>query len=124
MLPMGTAARMGPGYFPLLLAAALAVLGVLAIVESLTSSADAASEPTNVRGIVLVTGAIVAFALSIESLGLVPSVALTSFLLSLADRQVRMVPALLTSIVLALSCWLVFGVALSMSWPAFGRLFE
>jgi hypothetical protein len=73
---------------------------------------------------VLVAGCVVVFALSIESLGLVPAVALTSFLLSIADRHVELVSAFIVALVLALFSWLVFTVALSMSWPAFGYLFH
>jgi hypothetical protein len=79
---------------------------------------------TNLRSVVLVAGSVVVFALSIESLGLVPAVALTSFLLSIADRHVELVSAFLVALVLALFSWLVFTVALSMSWPAFGYLFH
>jgi putative tricarboxylic transport membrane protein len=122
-LSMGTAARMGPGYFPMLLAITLALLGVLVVVEGLFSGADVPGR-TNLRSVVLVAGSVVVFALSFESLGLVPAVALTSFLLSIADRHVELVSAFIVALVLALFSWLVFTVALSMSWPAFGYLFH
>jgi putative tricarboxylic transport membrane protein len=122
-LSMGTAARMGPGYFPMMLAITLALLGVLVVVEGLFSGADVPGR-TNLRSVVLVAGSVVVFALSIESLGLVPAVALTSFLLSIADRHVELVSAFIVALVLALFSWLVFTVALSMSWPAFGYLFH
>jgi putative tricarboxylic transport membrane protein len=122
-LSMGTAARMGPGYFPMMLAITLALLGVLVVVEGLFSGADVPGR-TNLRSVVLVAGSVVVFALSIESLGLVPAVALTSFLLSIADRHVELVSAFIVALVLAVFSWLVFTVALSMSWPAFGYLFH
>jgi hypothetical protein len=100
-LSMGTAARMGPGYFPMMLAITLALLGVLVVVEGLFSGADVPGR-TNLRSVVLVAGSVVVFALSIESLGLVPAVALTSFLLSIADRHVELVSAFIVAHVLAL----------------------
>jgi putative tricarboxylic transport membrane protein len=122
-LSMGTAARMGPGYFPMMLAITLALLGVLVVVEGLFSGADVPGR-TNLRSVVLVAGSVVVFALSIESLGLVPAVALTSFLLSIADRHVELVSAFIVALVLAVFSWLGFTVALSMSRPAFGYLFH
>lgn len=120
-LSMGTAARMGPGYFPMMLAVLLAFLGILVAVEGIISG-DEGPDRTSLRSVVLVAGSVIAFALSIESLGLVPAVALTSFLLSMADRQFRLVPSIAAALVLAVSSWLVFTLALSMPWPAFGYL--
>lgn len=120
-LTMGTPARMGPGFFPMMLAIVLGVLGLLTLLEG--RHGDEVSEGTDIRAVVLVAGSVIVFALSIESLGLVPTVALTSFLLSLADRQVRILSSLIMALVFALFSWLVFSVALSISWPAFGYLF-
>lgn len=121
-LTLGTAASMGPGYFPLLLAIVLGVLGVIVALEGFLVSTDAPSR-TSLRSVILVSGSVVTFALSIETLGLVPAVALTSFLLSLADKEVELRSAAVTALCLALASWLLFDVALSMSWPAFGPVF-
>jgi hypothetical protein len=120
-LSMGTAARMGPGYFPLMLAVVLGLLGCLVATDGIVRR-DEMPDRVSARGVALVAGSVLAFALSMESLGLVPAVALTSFLLSLADRSVRLVPALAAALVLAGSSWAVFTVALGMPWPAFGYL--
>jgi putative tricarboxylic transport membrane protein len=120
-LSMGTAARMGPGYFPMLLAAVLAFLGLLVAIEGALSR-DEIPDRTSFRSVALVAGSVIVFALSIESLGLVPAVAFTSFLLSAADRRVDLGSALAAAAVLALFSWAVFTVALSMPWPAFGYL--
>jgi putative tricarboxylic transport membrane protein len=121
-LSIGTAARMGPGYFPLMLAAVLALLGIAVAVEGVVSADDLPSR-TSARSVILVAGSVLAFALSIENLGLVPAVAITSFLFSLADREIKLASAAAAALVLALFSWLLFGVALSMSWPAFGPVF-
>ena len=44
--PLGTAFRMGPGYFPLVLAGVLALLGVAIVVKGVTAAAaDGADRP-------------------------------------------------------------------------------
>lgn len=120
-LTLGTAARMGPGYFPMLVAVVLGLLGMLATVEGMFRKDDR-PEGTSIRGIVLVSGSVLSFAVAIESLGLVAAVAITSFLMSLAERNVRLVSALGTAVVMAGFSWVVFVYALSLPWPAFGYL--
>ena len=117
-LQMGSAARMGPGYFPLLMAAILALLGVGTMIEGLTRMGDRPSG-TNLRGIALISGSVLVFALAIRPLGLVPTVAITSFLFSMSDRDLRIVPSAVAAVVMALAAWLIFIVALGMPWRAF-----
>jgi putative tricarboxylic transport membrane protein len=120
-LTLGTAAQMGPGYFPLLVAVVLGVLGVAVVAEGIFHSDDR-PEGASLRGIAFVGGAVLAFAASVESLGLVAAVAITSFLMSLAERNVRLGSAVGAAVVLSSFSWLVFVYALSMPWPAFGYL--
>ena len=120
-LNLGTASRMGPGYFPLLAAIVLGLLGLIVAAEGLFRS-DERPVGTSLRGVLLVAGSVLAFAASVESLGLIIAVATTSFLLSLADRGFRLVPALCTSAVLAAFSWIVFTEGLSMPWPAIGYM--
>jgi putative tricarboxylic transport membrane protein len=109
---------MGPGYFPFLMAVVLLVLGVGTTVEGLIRAGEPPSG-TNLRGIALVTGGVMVFALAIRPLGLVPTVAITSFLFAMADRDLRNVPSAVAAIDMALASWLIFVVALGMPWRAF-----
>lgn len=122
-LTLGTAARMGPGYFPMMMAVALGLLGLCVAAEGLFKD-DSRLEAAGLRGIALVGGSVLAFAASVESLGLIAAVAITSFLLSLADRDFRLLPALGAAAVLAGLSWLIFVYGLSMPWPAFGYLLQ
>lgn len=122
-LSLGTAARMGPGYFPMMVSGALGILGLLVAVEGILRKDDY-PEGFSFRGIVFVAASVLAFAGAIQPLGLVPAVAVTSFLLSLADRDFRLVPSLAAALALSLFSWAVFSWALSLPWPAFGHLFR
>lgn len=122
-LQMGTPGRMGPGYFPLMLSIALGLLGIVVLIVGLRKDGD---RPTgaNIRGTILVTAAVVVFALAIRPLGLIPTVIASSLLFSLAGHEFRPVSAIVASLVLALGSWAVFIVGLRMPWTPFGSLFS
>ena len=70
--PIGTAFRMGPGYFPLVLAGALAALGVAIVVKGVTAAAaETPIGPVPWRGAILILAALVFFGATVRGLGLV-----------------------------------------------------
>ncbi|HZF22262.1 MAG TPA: tripartite tricarboxylate transporter TctB family protein [Burkholderiales bacterium] len=73
--PMGSAVRMGPGYFPYLLGILLALLGVVICIKSLVAHGERI-ESASLRALLLVLGAIGVFAGTIESAGIVIATAL------------------------------------------------
>ena len=73
--PMGSAVRMGPGYFPYLLGILLALLGVVICLKSLLVHGERI-ESASLRALLLVLGAIGVFAGVIESAGIVIATAL------------------------------------------------
>src|SRR5436190_13141983 len=75
--PVGTALRMGTGYVPRLLCWALLGLGVIVLVQGLRQPAPPLRTTALAwRAVLSVTIAIVAFALSLERLGLVVAIVL------------------------------------------------
>src|SRR5262245_20804638 len=87
-LRIGTAFRMGPGYVPLVLAGLLMVLGIAIAVAGIraapqgsgvptsSNAVAAGGEPTHPvpwRGIVAILASPVLFGISIQTLGLIPS---------------------------------------------------
>ena len=122
-LALGTAGQMGPGYFPLVLSIALGLLGLAVLVIGLRKPGER-PEGTNVRGIILVMAAVAVFAFGVRPLGLVPTVAASSLLFSLAGRQFRPLSSVVAALVLALGSWAVFIIGLRMPWAPFGSLFS
>jgi hypothetical protein len=117
---VGTAFRMGPGFMPLLLGSALALLG-LAIAASGWNKPDA-EQPTGLpwRGMILIIGVIVFFGATIRGLGFVPVVLVSSFVAAMSSRLNSPVFALLLAVTLTVLCTLIFVVGLGMSVPWFG----
>jgi hypothetical protein len=72
--PIGTASRMGPGYFPLVLAVLLGAIGLIAIAQAALTPSDARIEVRPLWPCVVVSAAVVAFGLLLNTAGLVPAV--------------------------------------------------
>src|SRR5262245_2446478 len=72
MLDMGTALRMGPGYFPLLLAFVLLALGIVIIVQATRVKGEPFG-PIAWRGMLLILPAPVVFGLTVRGLGFLPA---------------------------------------------------
>jgi hypothetical protein len=88
---MGTAQEMGPGYFPSIVGAALTIIGFALSVGSLRgrSESEAVSLPA-MYPLVMITGAVVCFALLLEPLGLVLALFVLISIACLASPQVRL----------------------------------
>jgi len=71
---LGTTTQMGPGYFPMLLGGILVILGALAMVSGLRSTVRVPIGPWPLVPMLFVSLAVVAFALLINSLGLLAAV--------------------------------------------------
>ena len=119
--PMGTAARMGPGYFPFVLGIILGLMGIAIIVESLATSGDPVSKLAW-RPLLWVLGAFVVFGLTAKLLGLVIAIVLLVMISSYGGHEFRWKEALISSAILAAGSVAVFiwGLKLPFSpWPAF-----
>jgi hypothetical protein len=114
-LERGTAFRMGPGYFPLVLAGLLVVIGA-AIVLRAWREEEIAIQMHAVpwRGLVLILAAPVVFGLTVRGLGLLPAIALVALISSFASRRMRPVLAAAITVVLTAFCVLVFNVGLGL----------
>ncbi|MBA8902325.1 MULTISPECIES: tripartite tricarboxylate transporter TctB family protein [unclassified Phyllobacterium] len=118
-LELGTAFRMGPGYFPLVLACILIVLGVIVIIQG-TQLEHEPMGPIAWRGILFILPAPVIFGLTVRGLGFVPALFITG--LWAAFASVKMKPGLALILVggLTLFSVIVFSYALGLPFRRFG----
>jgi Tripartite tricarboxylate transporter TctB family len=117
---IGTAFRMGPGYFPLLLSFVLMLLGAVLIAGSFKGESEPFGLVPSWRGILLVLAAPVTFGLTVRKLGLVPAIVLTAMLSVYASRRSNLRLAGIMAVALTLFCLAVFSYGLGLPLPLFG----
>jgi hypothetical protein len=116
---IGSAFRMGPGYFPLLLSVVLMLLGAIIIAGSF-KGANEPFGPVPWRGLLLVLAAPVTFGLTVRKLGLVPAIVLTVVISVYASRRAGIRLAGAMAVGLTLFCLAVFSYGLRLPLPLFG----
>lgn len=120
---MGTAARMGPGYFPFWLGIVLSLMGALVL---LTSLAKTAAETTvsrfDFRILLLVIGSVLVYAFALRFLGLYISIFLLVIISSLASHEFNWKVAVANGLFLVAFSYVAFirGLGLIFPlWPSF-----
>lgn len=119
-LPLGTAIRMGPGYFPLVLSGLLVLMGLITLLQARSSPHGASAKPVPWRGLVLILAAPIVFGLCVRGLGLAPSIVVVILLASYASRRMTHRMAFMLAVGLTLFCILVFSWALGLPIERFG----
>jgi len=120
---MGTAARMGPGYFPFWLGLVLAILGAIVLLSSLAKTAhETHVDRFDWRIAGLVVGSVVLYALVLQPLGVYLAVFLLVVVSSLASHEFSLKVAIGNAIFLVVFSYLAFIKGLGLIfplWPSF-----
>nr|WP_295383575.1 tripartite tricarboxylate transporter TctB family protein [Pseudoxanthomonas sp.] len=115
---LGTAAKMGPAYFPLLLGGLLAVLGCVIAAQSVTKHADEKKiEPMVLRPFVLVLGSVALFGALLVPLGLILASLVLVVASAIASHEFGWKYTILSVIVLTGACYLIFIYGLQLPLP-------
>jgi putative tricarboxylic transport membrane protein len=115
---VGTALRMGPGYVPRLLCWMLMALGAIVLVQGLREKAPPVRPSAmGLRAVLAVSLAIVAFAFSIERLGLVLAIVLLTGIGALATKALRPLETVIAALVLIALSWGIFIAGLGLTIP-------
>jgi hypothetical protein len=118
---MGRAGHMGPGYFPFALALVLGGLGIALIVRALLNG-DTPVVRLQLLPLLLMVAGVIAFGLTIQSLGLVISLAIVTAFAALAGRQSGILEIAALAVVLAVFSVGIFHYVLLLPipiWPSF-----
>jgi len=114
--PLGTAARMGAGYFPLIISTCLIILGAVLIIRSFLSETDEVGT-VDPRPLLLMLASVVAFGLLIEDWGFPVAGVVVVMGASLAGRNFRLIETPLLAIGLVAFCTFLFAYALGLNLP-------
>lgn len=117
---LGSAGKMGPGYFPMLLGGVLAFIGLILIARSFAIFGESVGQ-LKIVPLAVVALAVCLFAFSIETLGLVVALFLVTVISARASREFRLIEAGMLAAVLAAFAVSVFVYGLRLPlpvWPA------
>lgn len=118
---LGTAAEMGPGYFPRVLGILLIVLGSLVCLFGLKQDGEPIKK-WHWRPTVIVLGSLILFGFIVSHLGVVLSTLLLIFVSSMASKEFRFKESLILGVFLAILVVSVFIIGLKLQlpiWPTF-----
>lgn len=115
---LGSLTRIGPGFFPAVVGAAMILLGIVIALEGLRADAPPIGKP-DILPLLSVLGGIAAFALLIERAGLVPAASALVIISSMASPRPRLLPMLILAAGVSGFSVLVFAVGLGLGLKPF-----
>jgi Tripartite tricarboxylate transporter TctB family len=114
--PMGSARRMGPGYFPQLLSLLLIAIGLATALRALLTQAVPVGSIA-LKALLLLSLAVGAFGFTVERGGLAIAVVVLVLISSAASHPFRLPQALVLALALAAFSALLFGFGLGLPFP-------
>jgi hypothetical protein len=119
---LGTAAKMGPAYFPTVLGGLLTILGAAICINGIGHSSDGSEtgvriDATGWRELLLILFAVIAFAATLPSMGIIVSIVILIWLSSPASHEFKVRDTLIATVVLLALSYLVFVRGLELQFP-------
>ncbi len=116
--PMGSAVRMGPGYFPRVLSGIMIAFGLYVMVRGLIKG-EKIEGAWGIRPLVLVTLGLVAFGFIMERLGMVPALFALFFISALGGHEFKFKEVLILASVMTVAAWGIFIYGLGLPYRLF-----
>ena len=120
-LDMGSARRMGPGFFPRILSWLLIVIGGATAAQGTVASDGETATAITWRPVIFITIAVSVFGALIDRVGLIIATAAVVALGSLAGRDRRLLEIAGLAVAMAICAALLFVYALGQPLPLWGR---
>ena len=121
---MGSSARPGAGYFPLILSVIMAILGAVVLFKALTIETEGGDPVGDIawRPLIVIVASIAAFGVTLPWLGMLAAVPVLIVMVSLAGDEFGWKGVIVNSLVLTAFAWFVFVWGLKLTiplWPNF-----
>lgn len=121
---LGTAGRMGPGYFPTVISGLLMLLGLISIARGFLN-ASAPIAPFNWKALGLITASVLVFGWLLHGAGLIVALIVLTLLSSAASIRFRPgLKPMIGLLLLVVFCILVFVKGLGVPMPLIGDWFD
>jgi hypothetical protein len=121
--PFGNSIRMGPGYFPMVLASLLAVIGLIVTVRACFGRRRVSVEPLAWKPLLVILVATSLYGLLVHGAGFIAVTFACVLMSARASRQGRWIPQVLLAAGTTLCCLLIFIYGLGLPIAPLGSLF-
>lgn len=117
--PMGSSAKPGAGYFPLILSVLMAILGAIVLFKSLTIETEGGDPIGNIawKPLLVIVASIAVFGLALPRLGMFVTIPLLIIMVSFAGDDFSWKGVIANSVVLTLGSWVIFIWGLNLTIP-------
>jgi putative tricarboxylic transport membrane protein len=112
--PMGSALRMGPGFFPAVLAGLIIILGVALTLHAFKARIARPQTTIKLRPLAAIAVAVAVFALTLEPLGLAPATIALVLISSIAAPRWRPMRTIVLTVVMTAAVYVIFIAILQM----------
>src|SRR5690242_9998768 len=114
--PMGSALRMGPGYFPIVLSGMLILFGIYCLIQGLLKPEKLPGN-WSPRALFILPLATVVFGLLMEHGGFIPALIALVVISAYAGSEFKLVEVILMAIGLTIGSWALFIWGLGLPYP-------
>ena len=123
-LKIGTAFRMGPGFFPAAIGGTLALLGIAIAIKGLRNPPTEVWIPANRRALIVLPIGMIGFGLMVRPLGLALALLYLCLLAGLASGEMTFRRSLVVALVMTSICIGIFSFGLGINTPLIGDWFR
>lgn len=116
--PMGTALRMGPGYFPTVLGGIIIVFGIYVLIKGVMNNEKVVGN-WSIRPLIVLPAATWIFGTVMEKFGFVPALVILIYTSALAGKEFKFVEVTLLAIGLTVASVGMFIYGLGLPYPLF-----
>jgi prepilin signal peptidase PulO-like enzyme (type II secretory pathway) len=115
---LGSAAKMGPGYFPTVLGGIMVALGLLILIPAFTSKRPTVKvDKIQFPAMGWILAGVLVFGLALPKLGFVISAGLLVVISAYGSHEHTWKESLISAVILAAACYLVFVKGLELQFP-------
>lgn len=116
--PFGSSVRMGPGYFPRLIASILMGFGLYVLIRGIRSS-EKVKDKWGWKPLAFITASLVAFGFVMERFGLIPALVVMFFIAALGGHEFKFKEVLILTVCMSAFAVGVFVYGLGLPYPLY-----
>ena len=116
--PMGTALRMGPGYFPIVLGGIIGLFGIWELIIGVLKP-DPVKGNWSIRALIVLPLSAVVFGVMMEKVGFVPALVALIIVSAFAGDEFKLWEIVALSVGLTIACVGIFIYGLGLPYPLF-----